>query len=275
MEDWLNKVLRSTKNTSVRIIIMMFVVFLALAGLISLVGDLGFGENIATYRWQIWIILIVLSVIGVLTYEVIKGTRMVSSLNNQIKVIKDQLEEAKKREDSLLRLMEKYKRSAYAEVLQHLDRLLILVIKRDEWLTNDAHVSKVRIKPYSGAEVIDPEFARKERIEIIISIGQKAGVTEGMEFLMTDSQIPLEYGLISVSKVYADGASCILIEELDTGFWAQFHGLTKKQAAKIVEAPDNRIVPYLPNTFDAITPESAENLRTIISKIVYNQQHIA
>jgi len=66
--------------------------------------------------------------------------------------------------------MEKYKRSAYTEVLQHLDRLLILVIKRDEWLTNGAHVTKVRVKPYSGAEVIDPEFARKERIEIIISI---------------------------------------------------------------------------------------------------------
>jgi len=43
-----------------------------------------------------------------------------------------------------------------------------------------------------------------------------------MEFLVTDSQIPLEYGLISVSKVYADGASCILIEELETGFGPNF-----------------------------------------------------
>lgn len=271
MDNWLKDFLHKTKHKSVRIIIAILIAFLALAGLISLFGDLGFSGEIVTYRWQIWLGLIVLSIIMVLIYELVKDAKMISGLSNQIELFIDELDEAKLREESLLRLMEKYKRSAYADVLEHLNRLLILAIKRDEWQANQAHVTKVRIKPYSAAENIDPDFARKERIEIIINIGQKAGVSAGMEFLIRDPQIPLDYGVISVSKVHADGAICTLVEELDASFWVQFHELTEKKTPKILEVPDNLIVPNLPTAFDSITPESAENLRTIITKIAFNQ----
>ena len=271
MENWLQDLLHRTSYKSIRIIITIIIVFLALAGLISLIGDLGFGDEIVRYRWQIWLVLVILSIIVVLVYEVVKGLRMISNLNNQIKDINRQLDEAKLQEESLLRLMEKYKRAAYSEVLDHLSRLLILTAKREQWQTNQAQVTKVRVKPFSGAEAIDPEFARKERIDVIINIGQKAGVCEGMEFLVRDPQIPLDYGVISVRKVHADGAICTLIEELDAGFWAQFQESTDKHASNILEVADNRIVPNLPPTFDSITPESADNLRTIISKIVFNQ----
>ncbi|MBE3142037.1 MAG: hypothetical protein IMZ53_15800 [Thermoplasmata archaeon] len=272
MENLLQGFLHRTKYKSLSIIITIIIVFLALAGLISLFGDLGFGDEVIKYRWQIWLVLVVLSVIGVLIYDVVRNYRTISGLNNQIMAIKGQLDEAKLQEESLLRLMEKYKRAAYAEVLEHLNRLLILTSKRDEWQTNQARVTKVRVKPFSAAENIDPEFAHKERIDIIINIGQKAGVCEGMEFLVRDTQIPLDYGIISVSKVHSDGAVCILTEELDAGFWGQFNESIEKPVAKIYEVPDNRIVPNLPATFDSITPESADNLRTIISKIVFNRQ---
>jgi len=271
MEDWLKKILRRTNNKFVRISITIIILFLILAGLVTIFDALGFGAEIAKYRRQILPVLIILSIIGVLIQEVVKSSQTISNLTNQIKLNKDQLDEAKQQEESILRLMEKYKRSAFTELLENVDRLLILAIKRDEWRTNQARVTKVRIKQYSAAESIDPEFARKERIEIIINIGKKAGVSEGMEFLVMDPQIPLDYGLVSVIKVFPDGAICALVEELDYSFWEPIHELPTKHTSKMIEVPDNRIIPYLPTAFDAITPESAENLRTIISKIVYNQ----
>lgn len=271
MENWLQDRLHSTNYKSLRIVITIIIVFLALAGLISFIGDLGFGDEIVKYRSQIFLVLVISSIIGVLVYEVVKGQRMISNLNNQIRDINRQLDEAKLQEESLLRLMEKYKRAAYAEVLEHLSRLLILTAKREQWQTVQAQVTKVRVKPFSGAEAIDPEFARKERIDVIINIGQKAGVCEGMEFLVRDSQIPLDFGVISVRKVHADGAICTLVEELDTGFWEQFYESTDKHPMNILEVPENRIVPNLPGAFNSITPESADNLRTIISKSLFNQ----
>jgi hypothetical protein len=273
MENWLQSFRQKNKNTYIRIIITILIAFLVLAGLISLFGDLGLGAEIVAYRYHIWLGLFVLSIIGVLVYEVVKEVQKISSLSNQIELVNGQLDEAKLREESLLRLMEKYKRSAYAGVLEHLNRLLTLTIKRDEWQANQAHVTKVRIKPYSAAENIDPEFARKERLEIIIDIGQKAGVCEGMEFLVSDPQIPLDYGVISVSKVHVDGAICILIEELDASFWSHYYELMGKHTTKILEVPDNRIVPNLPSAFDSIANESAENLRRIITDIVIKQNN--
>jgi len=50
-------------------------------------GDLGFGDEIVAYRWQIWLGLIVLSIIGVLIYEVVKDVQKISSLSNQVEHI--------------------------------------------------------------------------------------------------------------------------------------------------------------------------------------------
>lgn len=271
MENWLQDLLHKTSCKSIRIFITIIIVFLALAGLIALINDLGFGDDIVKYRFQISLVLIILSIIVVLVYEVVKDTRMISNLNNQIKDINGQLDEAKVQAESVLRLMEKYKRAAYAEVLDHLNRLLIYTSKREEWQANQAQVTKVKVKPFSGAEAIDLEFARKERIDVIINIGQKAGVREGMEFLVRDPQIPLDYGVISVREVHPDGAYCTLIEEFYAGFWAKIHETTEKNTPKILVVADNRIVPNLPTAFYSITPESADNLRTTISKIVLNQ----
>ena len=113
MENWLKSILQKSSNKFVRIMITIVIVFFAIAGFISLVGDLGFGEDITKYRWQIWLVLVILSIIFVLIYEYVKSLQMISSLNNKIKIYVNQLEDAKVQEESLLRLMEKYKRAAY------------------------------------------------------------------------------------------------------------------------------------------------------------------
>ena len=71
MEDWLKNFLRRTNNKFVTIIITIIIVFFALAGLIAVLGDLGFSDEIVKYRKQIWLALIILSIIGVLIQEVV------------------------------------------------------------------------------------------------------------------------------------------------------------------------------------------------------------
>jgi hypothetical protein len=272
MENWLKSFQQKTSNNFIRIIITIIIVLFTIAGFISLVSDLGFGEEIAQYRWQIWLGLVILSIFLVLIYKYGESLSIISGLNNTIEINMSQLEDSKVQQESLLRLMEKYKRAAYTEVLEHLNLLLILTAKRGEWQTSQARITKIKVKPYSVAENIDLEFAKKERIDIIINIGQKAGVCEGMEFWVRDPQIPLDYGVISVSKVHENGSICTLLEQLDPSFWEKFYEVTDKNTPRILDAPDNLIVPNLPPSFDTITPENADSLQTIISKIIISRQ---
>lgn len=271
MENWFNTIRQNTNLKIIYITSTVFVVFLSLAGIVALSSDLGLSAEVTAYRKQIWLTILIMAILLVLTYELIKEHKLASTLRDQAETLNKQLDEAKQREESLLRLMESYKRAAYTEVLDHLNRLLLLIVKRQQWQEKGAKVLKIKIKQYSGAENIDPDFAVRERIEVIINIGTQSNVCEGMEFLVRDPSVPIEYGLISVRKAHSDGSICILNEELDASFWSQIMQAAEQGKPSIFDAPDNCIVPNLPHVLDSVTPELAQNILNIMSTVSLNQ----
>ena len=206
MEDWLDRIRRSTHQPFIHLVVTIAIVFLALAGLVALGGELGLSEYITEYRVQIWLALLVLSVVSVLGYSLRQKSRQTSSLSEQVHDLEAQLAEMNLREESLLRLMETYKRAAYADVIEHLQRLLILTAKRQQWQEAGACVTKLRVGVYSDADSIDPEFAARERIDVLINIGAQADVDRNMQFVVKDATVPISYGIVSVREVYDEGA---------------------------------------------------------------------
>jgi hypothetical protein len=267
MEKWLERLRQGARHRVIRIIAAVALAFLALAGLVALAGDLGLSEEITAYRVQVWLALFAISVLLVGGYEVTKELRLIAVQKTHIEELETKLADAETRNRSLLRLMESYKRSAYAEILDHLSRLMILAAKREQWSEADAKVKEVHVKAYSDAEDIDPEFAMRDRIEVIIDIGRQQDVVEGMQFIVQNPTIPRVYGVIAVKAVYDQGATCFLSEYSDDGFWAQALNLSAEGKSEVLQMSDNRIVPALPADLDNVSPELAEDFLQLIEKI--------
>ena len=98
MEARLEDISKKTKSKMLRIIFAILILFLTLAGIVALVSDLGFGDEVKKYRVFIWISLFVFSIIIVLGYEFVQVLRQNLSYAKQVKGLEDDLTEAQKRD---------------------------------------------------------------------------------------------------------------------------------------------------------------------------------
>lgn len=149
IEQWLGDIRQSSRSRLVRTGVMVVLVFLILATIVTVADGLGFATEISQYRNAILIGLLVLSGIigvGVTVKELASNNRLLVQRLHNLK------NEKEANEESLLKLMEAYKRNAYTEILGYLERLTILIAMRHEWENNGAKLVKTLIKPHSTAE---------------------------------------------------------------------------------------------------------------------------
>ena len=106
IESWLNSIYVKVSNPYVRVVVRIIAVFLALAGLLTLLSDLGYGQEIQDRRTIVWISLLVISLLLVGLFKLIGGLRSLAVTKRELSAFKAQLREAEQHEQSLLRLME-------------------------------------------------------------------------------------------------------------------------------------------------------------------------
>ena len=114
------------------------------------------------------LLLAVVISVGLIVKELTNNNEF---LTKRVRELNSKIDEKTVNEKSLLKLMEAHKRNAYTEILRYLERLTILISMRHEWENNGARLVKMLIKPYSTAEQLDPEYAKRERIDCVVNVG--------------------------------------------------------------------------------------------------------
>lgn len=272
IESWLAKLNNKFQNIWLRILIQSVFLFFVIGGVIALIGDLGFGAEIQKYRSQIWLGLAGIIVLSVGAYEISQRLKLLSSAEKEIVELNTLLNDASQRENSLLRLMESYKNAATTEVFENFYRLLQLVSIKHKLATNGTKITKIYVRENSAVQQIDAAYASQDSLEIVINVGSNFDIQKGMQFVVSDPNVPIDFGLIAVQKTHTDGAICTLVEIAESSFWRDALDMSTNGQTGIIKVNDNILSPFLPPLLQTMSEENAQQLCELVRSVL-DQEH--
>lgn len=284
IEEWLQKIQQGSWPLGLRGVVSFALICLVLVGLVDIAGVIGFGNEISTHRSTIWAgIVVTASVLTIswlfrdvyqqkaaLKKEVAEKEQQIAALKQDIDHLQQEKEELTKDRESLLQLMETdrlYARlQAREEVTGHLKRIAVFSLMAQQWQAKDARIERFRIE---RAQLQQGQFttdlALRERVSILINLGDLDSVEPGMEFIIQDPLDLREYGRIVVKDVQTRGSICRIVDLQDESFWFDVLEILKTDVTRNIAAASNMFVPYMP--LKDIDPECAALLRDWLPQV--------
>ena len=265
MEAWLQRIIQTTKSPWVHWGASLVLIFLAILGIVSIVSDIGFADVVTRFRVPILIASGIVALFSVGSWYLYHQRQELTKLRSTVDELKRKVDDLEQEKESAFRLMEKYRAQAQEDIINHLKRLAIFRIMQEKWREKGAKVERLRVEEITAIEGIDPEFAAKERITVIINLGAHDNIMKGMGFIIQDPTDSRKYGVIVVEEVHPRGATCRIVEISHRAFWGDAVQALKEAKSCILDAPTNVIVPDSP--LKEISLESAQQLLTWLQSI--------
>lgn len=248
------------------------------AGVIILIvtgaSDMGLGTEITNNRVLVWTCTAGLAFLFGLGYEIYSLTSRLNESSAELGEVRSEnndlreaLEEAQDERDSVLRLMERYRRNAYDEILDELYLIVNALDMRDNWIENNACVKQVSIDINNNDEYRSLPERVNELSSIHINIGKQDGVIEGMVFEVVDPSRINTYGKITVDDVGVDGSICSLIEGFNTALWSEVRSAIGDNESRIISVKENYIVPLIPKEIENAESGKLEELKEVVKYI--------
>lgn len=245
LDQWLNEVRQSSRSSIIRGIISFIVVFLAVGVVIGAIGDFGFSSEIETLRLPIIFLTAVMIIVVLIIQAFYYRKDSIRQLENKIKLLEVALQDANDKTDSISRLMEQYKGIAQENVINRLKHLAIFAIKKEEWKAKGARIERFRIDT-TTIDHQNQDFIVLDRIAVLINLGTKDQVAEGMIFSVQDPTDGMAYGTIVVKTTHNGGSSCKIVSPDHAAFWHDILTTSRENKVKIVTALPNIIEPFSP-----------------------------
>jgi hypothetical protein len=270
LETLANKYGQATSEI-VRVVLAVAIAAVCIFGIVTIASDAGLGTEVTDNRVLIWTCAIALSLSFGLGHEVYSlASRLnerwaeLEDVRSENEDLRENLQEAEEERDSVLRLMENYKRDAYDEVLNKLYLITEALDKKEEWIKENARVTQASI----DIEDIEGSLSLPEKVNkfsnLNINIGDKSDVIEGMVFKVTDPSGTFDYGKILVEEVGEKGSRCKLIEGYNKSLWSEVRFSVNNGVSKVVSLKDNIIVPVIPEEIEDVEPDALQELRQAI-----------
>jgi hypothetical protein len=266
MEDWLQQLWKKPQFKSIAFLLLFLLIVYAALNQVALMSDVGFSDEIKSYRWWILLAVGIVGFVGVFGYHYFQLYRERKTLLSQLEKLSNDNDDLIQQKESLLRLMEAYKSEAQEDILNRLRQLAIFSIRQQEWKARGARVERFRIEE-SRINGDESEIDIVERITVLVSIGAKDDVSRGMRFIIQDPTDNQKYGTIVVRECYESGAACSVVEMTHPAFWGDIREALELKGGKvgIVSASANILVPQTP--FKELTLESAKQLLDWLQKL--------
>ena len=216
-------------------------------GVVAVISDIGFAEEVKRYRWWIISTSLILGVLAEVFYLFWYVLYTNKKLKAQAKDLQAQNKDLTDQNDSVFRLMTRYKAEAQEDIFKRLRELAVSSILAPDWKKKGACVERFRVEPsIVGNEDIHMNDSL-QRVIIFINLTAADGVLIGMRFFVQDPTDFRKYGTIVVTECYEHGSSCSIVEIDDPAFWVDVSNtLQSPNNSTIIHASPNVIVPSSP-----------------------------
>lgn len=272
MSEWLKRLLERSQNPLVRGIALSAIAFFSVMGLVTIISDAGFSEEIQNNRGLVWAGSVGIALMVPFGWsfrqqykELTDSRSLVDQLQGEISDLKEQRDRAAQERDSGFALMKLYKAEIREDTISALQRLAFLAIKQEQWREKGAKVERLRVEETAAADDQGMYFGVEWPIVVIINLGAEDDVMEHMKFSVQDPTDLHEYGVIEIREVHPNGAQCRILEISDRAFWNDAELAVQEGRAWVADAPANMILPV--SALKGIPPESAQQLLTWLRSI--------
>jgi|ERR1051325_768165 hypothetical protein len=264
MVDWLKRIWKRPAITSVTVLGLFLTIPWLILGVVSTLSDVGFSTEIANYRWKILLVAGGAGVLAVTLYLYWFLYYQQKTSRFEIRVLKQQNQDLNAQNESVLRLMERYKAEAQEDIFNRLKQLALYSIHQQAWKAKGARVERFRVES-RGAEAVGNGNAL-ERVTVLISLGSGDEVMRGMKFLVQDPTDLKEYGTIVIRECHPNGSVCSIFEIQHAAFWSKVtEAVSSGNTSEVIAAPPNVIVPN--NPFKELTSDNAKQLLEWLQKL--------
>lgn len=247
----------------------------ALGGVVALVSDIGFGDEITASRGHFVAWMLALGALTSCAKEILDFENAarghVASLNEantevaRLNLLNESLGEDK---ESLLRLMESYKSSAYVDIVDQLETFLHARISLSELEGARLQAERARIDSEASPNDVPADIKMTHRAIIIISGGKEQGVREGMSFHVVDPDTGATYAVLSATEVHASASECSVIGQYDNVFMSEILEKLNSDTSGTVALTSNRLIPLMPDGLSEMDADSARQLLSALQDVV-------
>jgi hypothetical protein len=262
MVDWLKKHWRNPRFKRFSFLILFVIILGVILEVITVLSDIGFSDEVTTYRWWILLGAAVIGLLGVTVYDYISTYKERKDLRSEKEKLEQSNSDLNEQKESAFRLMEAYKAEAQEDIFNRLKHLAIFSIHQQDWKQRGAKIDRFRVE-----QRIPPETESQiggdtlGRVTILINLGSKDNVMKGMKFIVQDPADLKKYGTIVVRECHENGSACSIIETHHPAFWSEVREALQSpdhDSGVIIAASSNVIVPN--NPFRELSSENAKQL---------------
>jgi hypothetical protein len=257
--EWLKKFLRRPALSAVALLAIGSSIPWATLGVVALVSDIGFSEEVKNYRWWIILASLALGVLADVIYVFWYCRYRLGVQRSEIDRLTRENQDLNEQKESVFRLMKRYEAEAKEDIFKRLQDLVISNLFQQEWKDKGARVERFRVEQsVAGNEDLHINDS-PDRVTIFINLSMNDALSVGMRFLVQDPTDHKTYGTIVVNECHEEGSTCSIVETAHPAFWAEVtEAMKSPSASPIIIAKPNIIVPN--NPYKALNEDNAEQL---------------
>jgi hypothetical protein len=184
--EWLKKFLRRPALSAVALLAVGSSIPWAALGVVSVVSDIGFSEEVKNYRWWIILASLALGVLADVIYVFWYLRYRLGVQRSEIDRLTRENEDLHEQKESVFRLMKRYEAEAQESIFQRLTALAVSSIRESEWKKKGAKVERSRVEraPENDKDLQSTDSLY--RVRVLINLGNNDGVITGMRFFVQD-----------------------------------------------------------------------------------------
>ena len=238
-------------------------------------SDIGFGDEVTASRghfvaWMLAIGALAACAREIWDFENAASTHAASIANakSDLETCNSKISSLSEDKESLLRLMESYKSSAYVNIVDQLESFLHARISLSDLEGASLRAERVRIDSEASPNDVPVDIKMTHRITVIVGGGEDHGVREGMSFYVVDPDTEAAYATVSVTEVHTSASECSVVGDYDNVFMSEILEKLRSDTSGIVTLASNKLIPMMPDGLSDMDADSARQLLSALRDVV-------